>query len=133
MAEQLECLDFYCRFAAFGDKTCPFHANEIAYVEQPKKVEQFRANLLGVNVNLNPAGDVTQVEKMAFAHVAMRGDTAGDTTGFTFLKLLAHLRDRAANIKPVPNGSMPFARSASSFFRLSAISSFSSSIFGQRM
>ena len=84
---------------AFGDKTCPFHANEIAYVEQPKKVEQFRANLLGVNVNLNAAGDVTQVEKMAFAHVAMRGDAAGDTTGFTFFKLLAHLRDRAANIK----------------------------------
>ena len=64
-----------------------------------KSSNQFRANLFGVNVNLNAAGDVTQVEKMAFAHVAMRGDAAGDTTRFTFFKLLAHLRDRAANIK----------------------------------
>src|SRR4029077_220790 len=88
LGEQLECLSFYCRFATFGDKTCPFHANEIAYIEQPKKVEQFRANLLGVNVNLNPTGDVSQIEKMAFAHVAMRGDAAGDTSDFIFFKLL---------------------------------------------
>ncbi len=64
-----------------------------------KKLDQFRANLFRVNVNLNAAGGVAQVEKVAFAHVAMRGDAAGDTTGFTFFKLLAHLRDRAANIK----------------------------------
>jgi hypothetical protein len=29
----------------------------------------------------------------------MRGDAAGDTSAFIFFKLLAHLRDRAANIK----------------------------------
>src|SRR6476619_2588127 len=39
---------------------------------------------------------------MAFAHVAMRGDAAGDTPLFTFLKLLAHLRNRAANVKAGP-------------------------------
>src|SRR6266540_4546841 len=99
LGEQLECLDFYCWFPAFGDKTCPFNANEIAYVEQPKKIDQFRPNLLCVNVNLNAAGDVTQVEKMAFPHVAMRRDAAGDTTRFSFFKLLAHLSDRAAHIK----------------------------------
>jgi hypothetical protein len=52
-----------------------------------------------VNVNLNAAGGVAQVEKMAFAHVAMRRDAAGDITRFIFFKLLVHLRDRAANIK----------------------------------
>ncbi len=52
-----------------------------------------------MNVNLNAAGGVAQVEKVAFAHVAMRCDAAGDMTRFTFLKLLAHLRDRTANIK----------------------------------
>jgi hypothetical protein len=29
----------------------------------------------------------------------MRGDAAGDPTGFTFVKLLAYLCDRSANIK----------------------------------
>jgi len=52
-----------------------------------------------VNVNLNAARGVAQVEKVAFAHVAMCCDAAGDMTRFTFFKLLAHLRDRAANIK----------------------------------
>src|SRR5882762_1192361 len=99
LGEQLECLGFYRRFAAFGDKTCPFHANEIANVQQTKKLEQFRTNLPCVNVNLNATGDVTQVEKVAFAHVAMRGDAAGDTSDFIFFKLLAYLRDRVANIK----------------------------------
>src|SRR5205809_375248 len=70
-----------------------------ADVQQTKKLDQFRANLFRLNVNLNAAGGVAQVEKVAFAHVAMRCDAAGDVTCFTFFKLLAHLRDRAANIK----------------------------------
>src|SRR5205814_9739482 len=52
-----------------------------------------------MDVNLNAAGGITQVEKMAFAHVPMRGDAAGDVARFAFFGLLAHLRDRAANIK----------------------------------
>src|SRR6187399_1847691 len=52
-----------------------------------------------MDVNLNAAGGITQVEKMAFAHVPMRGDAAGDVARFAFFELLAHLRDRAANIK----------------------------------
>ena len=92
-------LGFYCRFAAFGDKTCPFHPDEIADVQQTKKLEQFRTNLPCVDVDLNSARDVTQIEKVAFAHVAMRGDAAGDTSDFIFFKLLAYLRDRAANLK----------------------------------
>ena len=82
---------------------------------------------------MNASGRVTQVEKVAFAHVAMRGDAAGDTKRFTFFKLLAHLRDRAANIKAGAERLDAFRAQRSSFFRLSAISSFSSSIFGQRM
>ena len=48
---------------------------------------------------MNASGGVTQVEKVAFAHVAMRGDTASDTKRFTFFKVLTHLRDRSANIE----------------------------------
>src|SRR5512132_352210 len=99
LGEQLECLDFYCRFAAFGQKACSLHPDEIADVQQTKKLDQFRTNLFGVNVNLNATGDVTQVEKVALAHVAMRRDAAGDTTHFAFFKLRAHLCDRAADIK----------------------------------
>src|SRR4030095_5098167 len=99
LGDQLECLDFYCWFPAFGQKACSLHSDEIADVEQAKKLDQFRANLFRLNVNLDAAGGVTQVKEVAFAHVAMRRDAAGDTTRFTFFKLLAHLRDRAANIK----------------------------------
>src|SRR6266481_505682 len=102
LRKQLERLDFYCRLPALSNKTCPFNTNEIADVQQAKKVDQFRANLFCMDVNLNPTGGVMQVEKVAFAHVAMRGDAAGDATLFTFFKLIAHLRDRFANIKTGP-------------------------------
>jgi hypothetical protein len=52
-----------------------------------------------VEIDLNAPGGITQVEKVAFAHVAVRGDATGDATRFTFFELLAHLRDRSANIK----------------------------------
>ena len=72
-------------------------------------------------------------QEMALPHVAMGGDAAGGAKSFAFFEFLAHFRNRSAGSKPQPNGSMPFARSASSFLRRSAISSFSSSIFGERM
>src|SRR6266550_2963834 len=99
LCEQPERLNFYCWFPAFSQKAGSLHPDEIADVQQTKKLDQFRANLFRVNVNLNAAGGVAQVEKVAFAHVAMRCDAAGDMTRFAFFKLLAHLRDRAANIK----------------------------------
>src|SRR5262249_32760564 len=52
-----------------------------------------------VNVDLNAAGRVAQVEEVAFAHVAMRGDAARCTKRLGFLKLLAHLRNRSAYVK----------------------------------
>src|SRR5205814_3705013 len=64
-----------------------------------KKIEQFRPNLFCVEIDLEAARRVTQVEKVAFAHVAVRCDAAGDTKRFTFFESLAHFRDRAANIK----------------------------------
>ena len=67
-------------------------------------------------IDLNATGGVTQVEKVAFAHVAMRGDTAGDMKRFTFFKLLAHLRDRSANIKAGAEGFDAFRAQRLKFF-----------------
>jgi len=49
-----------------------------------------------VNVNLNAAGGVAKIEKMALAHVAMRGDAAGGANHFAFFKFRADLGDVAA-------------------------------------
>src|SRR5215510_8133415 len=99
LGKQSERADLQRRFAAPRYKTCPLRANEIADVQQAKKLDQFRANLFCMDVNLNAPCDVTQIEKVAFPHVAVRGDAAGDTKRFTLLKLVPHLRDRAAHFK----------------------------------
>src|SRR5262249_33725587 len=92
------------------------HPYEIADVEQAKDLDQFRANPFCVDVNLNVPRGVAQVEKVAFAHVAMRRDAASDTTGFTFFKLLAHLRNRSANIKAGPKRIDAFRAQRLKFF-----------------
>ena len=92
-------MDFYCWFTASCQKAGSLHPYEIADVQQTKKFDQFRANFFCVDIDLDASGGITQVKKMAFAHVAMRSDTTGDAKCFTFLKLLVHFRDRSADIK----------------------------------
>ena len=84
------------RFAGFGEKTGSLHADEIAKIEQSEKLDRLRADFFRVNVNLNASGRVAQIEKMTFAHVAMRGDAARCAKSLAFLELFAHLRNRAA-------------------------------------
>jgi hypothetical protein len=52
-----------------------------------------------VNVDLNAPRRVAQIEEMTFAHVAMRSNAAGCAKGLAFLKLFAHLRNRAGYLK----------------------------------
>src|SRR5205807_170564 len=87
------------RFAAFCNKTCSFHADEITDIQQAKKIHQLQPNFFCVYVDLNAAGGIAHVEEMAFPHVTMRGNTARHTKRLAFFKLLAHLRDRPAYLK----------------------------------
>src|SRR5438552_3252839 len=91
--------DFHGWFPAFGKKACPLDADEIADVEQAKKLDQLRANFFCVNIDLNAPGGVAQVEKVAFAHIAVRGDAASHTKYVTLFKFFAHLRDGSARLK----------------------------------
>ena len=88
-----------CRFTGLGDKTCSLNADEIAKIEQAKKIHRFGADFLRVDINLNPPGRVAQVEKVTFAHVAMCGDAASSAERFAFLKLGAHLCDRSVRLE----------------------------------
>ena len=58
-----------------------------------KKIDELRPNLICVNIDLNSSRRVAQVEEVAFAHVAMRGDTTRRTQRLALLKSIAHLRD----------------------------------------
>ena len=52
-----------------------------------------------MDVSLDTAAGVPQIEKMALAHVAMRGDTPGRAQRFAFFESGAHLRDIAADLE----------------------------------
>ena len=97
--QHLEGAHLQCWFSTFREETCSLDANEIADVEQAKKIHLIGADFFRVNINLNAAGGVAQVEKMASAHVAMSGDAASGPEGCSLLKFFAHLRDRAARLE----------------------------------
>src|SRR5207244_9111310 len=99
LRQRAESAHLQCWLAAFSNKTRSFDADEITDVEQVEKFNQVRANFFCVDVNLNAPGRIAQVEEMAFAHVAMRGDAPRRAKSLPFLELLAHLRDRSAYVK----------------------------------
>ena len=104
------------RFPAFREKACALDADEIPDIEQAKKIDQLSANFFRVNINLNPSGGVAQVEKVAFAHVAMRSDAASRAKGLAFFKFFAHLRDRSAWFETSPEWFDPFRAKRVEFF-----------------
>ena len=81
------------RLAGLGEKTGSFDADEIAEIDQLEQLDHFRADFLRVDVNLNPAGGIAQVDEMALAHVAMRGDAAGRAQRRAFRKFFPHVSD----------------------------------------
>src|SRR5881398_398076 len=62
-------------------------------IEQTKKIDQIRANFLGVNVNLNASSGVAKIEEVALPHVAMRSDAASRAQELAIREFFAHLRD----------------------------------------
>ncbi len=93
---------FQCRLTGFSDKTCSLNANKIADIEQSEKIDKFGPDFPGMNVNLNAAGSVAKIEKMALAHVAMCGDASGGANDFAFFKVRADLGDVAASCESFP-------------------------------
>src|ERR1700693_4287884 len=100
LGERTQCLGkerepahLQCWFAALGDKTCSFNADEIADIQQAKEIDKLRPNLICMNIDLNSPCGVAQVEKVAFAHVAMGGDTTRRTQRIALLKSIAHFHD----------------------------------------
>src|SRR5205809_4846402 len=81
------------RFAALGEETGALDANEITDIEQTKKIDQIRANFLGVNINLNAPSGVAKIEEVALAHVPVRGDAASRAQNLALREFFAHLRD----------------------------------------
>src|SRR6266849_2610061 len=81
-----------------------------------QKIDQLSANFFRVNINLNPAGGVAQVEKVAFAPIAMGGDAASRAKGLAFFKFFAHLRDRSAWLETGPEWLDSFRSKRVEFF-----------------
>src|ERR1700675_1884755 len=97
--QDLKFLSFQRRLTGFSEETRSLDADEIAEVEQRKKIDEFGANFLRVNVNLNAPGRVAKIEKVALAHVAMRGDSAGGTKCVALFESRSNLRDVAAGLE----------------------------------
>ena len=55
-----------------------------------------------MKVNLNPSGRVAKIDKVAFAHVAMRGHSAGCAKRFAFFEFFTHFRNRARSVEAAP-------------------------------
>ncbi len=92
------------RLAGLGQKTGPFHADEIAEIDQLEHLDHLIANFFRMDVNLDPPGRIAQVHEMAFAHVAMGGDAAGGAQGGAFGEFFAHFGDRAGSFVSAAEG-----------------------------
>ncbi len=74
------------------------------------------ANFFSVNINLNAASGVAQIQEVALAHVAMGRDAARRAKSLAFSELLAHLRNRSAYIKTCAEGLDAFRVKRIEFF-----------------
>ena len=97
--QESEVAHLQCWFTRLRDKTYSLDSDEIAKIKQAKQIHGFSTNFFDVDVNLNPPGGVAQIEKVAFAHVAVRSDATSDTKRFPFFKFAANLCDRSAGFE----------------------------------
>ena len=100
--QHLKFRNLKCRFAGLGEKTFSFDTDEIAKIQQLEKIDSLGASGFGMNVNLDAAGGVAKIDKVAFPHVAMRRDAPGRPQRFAFLEFFAHLRHRTARLESYP-------------------------------
>ena len=90
---------FHCRLATLGEKACPFDTDEIAKIEQLENLKRLGPYFFRLNVNLNVAGRIAQIDEMTFAHVAMRSDPPGHAQRLVFGKFLLHFADRSGGLE----------------------------------
>src|SRR5438128_1676093 len=55
-----------------------------------------------MDINLEPPGGVTKIDKVAFAHVAMGSDSSGRTKRLALFEFFSHFRNRARNFEGAP-------------------------------
>ena len=65
------------RLTGLRDEAIALHSDPVTDVQLFENGKCRFANFLGVNKDLQAAGKVGDVEKSAFPHVAMRGDSPG--------------------------------------------------------
>ena len=98
-------------------------------VEMPEDVQLLVAEDIFLRINLDAPALVAHVNEHGFAHVAVRGDAAGDgdfaAFGVIASRASAHV---SAGVNLFLNGSMPLARSAASLALRCSINEFVSSI-----
>ena len=116
-------------FAGLGGEQRAVHADEIAEVEMLENVELLVAEDIFLRVNLDAPALVAHVNEHGLAHVAMRGDAAGERDFAAFGVMFARvLRRFPSGVNLFLNGSMPLARSAASLALRCSINEFVSSI-----
>ena len=60
-----------------------------------------------MKISLDPAGRVSKIDKVALAHVAMRGDSASRAKRVAFLECVPDFRDRAGRFERAPKRFYP--------------------------
>src|SRR5206468_4115580 len=102
LRENLEFIDSNCWFAGFREKAYPLHAKEIPDVQQLKYCGLFSRKRFQVDIHLEPASYIAQIEKLAFPHIPMGGNPTGRKDPLALSKSLAHFANRPADIEPPP-------------------------------
>ena len=115
--------------AGLGGEQRARDADEIAEVQVPEDVELLVAEHILLRIDLEPPALVADVDEHALAHVAMRGDAAGQGHFAAFGVMGAGLRRRfPSGVNLFRNGSMPLARNAASLALRCSINELVSSI-----
>src|SRR5437867_9040863 len=96
----------HCKFfrfqrllAGLRQKTEALHSDQVAEIEQIENLHRLRADLFRMKVDLDAPGRVAKIDKVAFAHVAVRGDAASGAKCVALLQFRPDLRDVPADFE----------------------------------
>ena len=90
------------RLARLGRETSSFDTDEISEIQQLENLHRVRAQFFCVQINLDSPAPVLQIDEMAFAHVAVRGDPARYAKIRALGKFFPHLRDITGSLERRP-------------------------------
>ena len=94
LAEHLKLAHPQRRLTGLGQKSLAFDPDEVADVEQGKHLGLLGGERFFVKINLDPAGQVAEVEKVRLAEIAVRGDATRGALDAGFRERSAHFLDR---------------------------------------